>query len=939
MDYKNKSNEDLINELKRLRRENNSLRAFQADEAKVLSNLRSSLDEKIKELNFYEKKFRTLTENINEIIYEFDEYGIITSVSSLIEKEFGYSADEVTGRDFVQFVGGGEEFSGMIFNELHAKRDVLTERKIHTKNGTPRWINISVKAVFEDALFVGGAGTITDITERKIMELELHRNEMLYRSILNSVPDTVTITDLEGKIIFCSPSANRMFGYEEAFDFSGNNILDFIDPIDHARAMRKIQSRLIDGDSGSGDYTGIRADGSRFNIDVNGDLILDSGGHIVNMIFVTRDSSERKQMEEKLRKLSRAVEQSPVSIVITDTDGTIEYANPKACETTGYSPDELIGQNPRVLQSGDTPENHYAVLWETISSGREWHGIFHNKKKSGELYWESSTIAPIYDGMDKITHYVAVKEDITSRRQIESQIRDINANLELKIRERTADYSKAMEEAEQANRIKSDFLANMSHEIRTPMNAILGYSELLGSLVSDQTQKDYLNSIKSSGRTLLTLINDILDLSKIEAGKLELEFDFIDSGSFFSEFERIFAFKTTEKGINFLTEIASGTPSYVYVDGVRLRQVILNLIGNAVKFTDNGSVSLRVTSENPRLISYSKIRSEEVVDLRIEVADTGIGIPEEFQSEIFGSFIQVKTKLGKGGTGLGLAISRKLVQLMNGTLAVKSELGKGSTFTVCIPEIPFLRSIYSARSSVNINPANILFEKNTILVVDDVEENRKYLKDALKSTDLTVLEAANGHSALKMMKHALPNLVITDIRMSAMSGFEFLSAIKSNRRMKHIPVIAYSASVMKEQKEKIHKSEFAGLLIKPVSIADLYLELMNILPYKTSSGSVPHLPFGNSVKASEIKDLPGLLSSLEGEFYKKWEMFSLRQPIAEIKEFGNSLKILGIEHKSKLVTQYGEELVNAARSFNIETILKLLKSYSDLAEVLKKLEH
>jgi PAS domain S-box-containing protein len=657
------------------------------------------------------------------------------------------------------------------------------------------------------------------------------------------------------------------------------------------------------------------------------------------MIFVTRDSSERKQMEEKLRKLSRAVEQSPVSIVITDTDGTIEYANPKACETAGYSPDELIGQNPRVLQSGDTPENHYSVLWETISSGREWHGIFHNRKKSGELYWESSTIAPIYDGMGKITHYVAVKEDITSRRQIESQIRDINANLELKIRERTADYSKAMEEAEQANRIKSDFLANMSHEIRTPMNAILGYSELLGSLVSDQTQKDYLNSIKSSGRTLLTLINDILDLSKIEAGKLELEFDFIDSGSFFSEFERIFAFKTTEKGINFLTEIASGTPSYVYVDGVRLRQVILNLIGNAVKFTDNGSVSLRVTSENPRQISYSKIRSEEVVDLRIEVADTGIGIPEEFQSEIFGSFIQVKTKLGKGGTGLGLAISRKLVQLMNGTLAVKSELGKGSTFTVCIPEIPFLRSIYSARSSVNINPANILFEKNTILVVDDVEENRKYLKDALKSTDLTVLEAANGHSALKMMKHALPDLVITDIRMSAMNGFELLSAIKSSRRMKHIPVIAYSASVMKEQKEKIHKSEFAGLLIKPVSIADLYLELMNILPYKTSSGSVPHVPFGNSVKADDIKDLPGLLSSLEGEFYRKWEMFSLRQPIAEIKEFGNSLKIAGIEHKSKLVTQYGEELVNAARSFNIETILKLLKSYCDLAEVLKKLEH
>jgi PAS domain S-box-containing protein len=938
MDYKNKSGKDLMKELDKLKRENESLRLRLADEERIERNLSSSLSDKMKDLDSCEKKFRRLAENIDDVIYEFDKSGIITYVSSLVEKKLGYSTDEITGRDFVQFVGGGEEYSALIFSELHAKRDIVTERKIFAKNGLPRWINISVKAVFEDDVFKGGAGTLTDITGRKIMELELHRNEMLYRSILNSVPDTVTITDLEGKVIFCSPSAGRMFGYEENYDFSGHNILDFIDPADHERAKSKIQSRINNGDSGSGDYTGIRADGSRFDIDVNGDLILDSGGHTVNLIFVTRDSSERKQMEEKLRKLSRAVEQSPVSIVITDTDGIIEYANPKACETTGYSQDELIGVNPRILKSGDTPDNQYSVLWDTISSGREWHGIFHNRKKSGELYWESSTIAPIYDALGKVTHYVAVKEDITSRRQIESEIRDINANLELKIKERTADFSKAMEEAEQANRIKSDFLANMSHEIRTPMNAILGYSELLGSLVNDQTQKDYLNSIKSSGRTLLTLINDILDLSKIEAGKLELEFDYIDTGSFFSEFEKIFAFKTTEKGIIFLTEIASGTPSYVFVDGVRLRQVILNLIGNAVKFTDTGSVSLKVTSENPRLIAYSKIRSEEVVDIIIEVADTGIGIPKEFQNEIFGSFIQVKTKLGHGGTGLGLAISLKLVQLMNGTLEVRSELGKGSVFTVRIPEIPFLRSLHSARSSVNINPANILFEKNAILVVDDVEENRRYLKDALQGTDLTVLEAADGPTALNMMKRTLPGLIITDIRMSAMSGFELLSAIKSNRKLKHIPVIAYSASVMKEQKEKIHKSEFAGLLIKPVSIADLYLELMNILPYRTSTGSLPHIPTANSISASEITDLPGLLSALDGKFYKKWEMFRLRQPIGAIKEFGNSLKILGMEHKCRSVTKYGSELLDAATNFNIEMILNLLKSYSNLAEDLKKSE-
>jgi PAS domain S-box-containing protein len=368
---------------------------------------------------------------------------------------------------------------------------------------------------------------------------------------------------------------------------------------------------------------------------------------------------ENRRSQEQIRKLSRAVEQSPVSILITDTEGTIEYVNDFFCKITGYSFEEAVGKNPRILKSGKMPDSLYKELWETITSGRTWTGELLSRKASGELFWEAASITPVTDTEGRIINYLSVKEDISLQKEM------------------TEELIKARDQAEETTRLKSSFLANMSHELRTPLVGIMGYSELLANLITDSEQKEMVMMINTSGKRLLHTLNMILDLSRIESNSQVIRHSTFELNSFIQDKVTLFKAAAQKKKL-YLTFAPMEEPLFLYSDPHLLEHVVNDLINNAIKFTDTGGVNVYVEL-------HQEIDGCRAV---IRVKDTGIGIPQDRLQIIFDGFRQVSEGYNRnfGGSGLGLTISKKYTELLGGTITVSSELNVGSVFTVSFPE-------------------------------------------------------------------------------------------------------------------------------------------------------------------------------------------------------------------------------------------------------------
>ena len=370
------------------------------------------------------------------------------------------------------------------------------------------------------------------------------------------------------------------------------------------------------------------------------------------------DITERKHSEEEVHKLSHAIQQSPVAVVITNLEGDIEYANPKASELSGYSLQELLGKNPRILSSGTKPINEYEELWDTIISGKEWRGEFQNKKKSGELYWVSSLISPIFSETGEIILYLAVQEDISEKKKMIDEL------------------ITAKDKAEVMNRLKSNFLSNMSHELRTPLNGILGYASILNSSLEDQEFAEMAQTIYTSGKRLSETLNLILDLSKAETEKREVAGKIVDVASTVKSIINSFSADAERKNL-VLESITNAEEVHALLDVNLFERAISNLIRNAIKFTEKGKITVEVGKELYQRENW----------IYIKVKDTGIGIPEDKINLIWEEFRQASEGLARNfeGTGLGLTISKRIIEIMKGKVTVESKVGLGSIFTVMFP--------------------------------------------------------------------------------------------------------------------------------------------------------------------------------------------------------------------------------------------------------------
>jgi PAS domain S-box-containing protein len=642
---------------------------------------------------------------------------------------------------------------------------------------------------------VGTVRSFRDITEREKASASLR----LMESIVVNANDAVLLTTVSEAnrhytVVFANGSFTRETGFESA-EILGKDARSLYSPdVDRSEVLR-LGRLLAKKEPCRGELLLRCKDNREIWAEMSFVPVLDAAGMATHLIVIGRNVTERKKMEHELRKLSGAIEQCPVSVVITDLKGHIEYVNPKFTELTGYTLEEVRGQNPRVLKSGDTTPEEYVRLWETIRTG-EWSGYFHNRKKNGELFWEAARICPIRDARGEPTHYLAVKEDITDRRRIEEAL------------------AQAKESAEAASRAKSEFLANMSHEIRTPMNGIIGFTQLTLQTELSTDQRDYLETVESSGHALLRIINDILDFSKIEAGRLEMERELFSLRETLAGAVNTVAPEAMSKGLDLSWGIDPGVPDALIGDSTRVRQVLLNLLGNAVKFTARGFIRAEVTAES---------LNDATAVLHFAVRDSGIGIAPAHHKAIFEPFQQAdgSTTRKFGGTGLGLAISARLARYMRGRIWVESELGRGSTFHVTA-------SFGVAAAPVEAGPADgagadMDHPALTLLVVEDDAISRVLASKVLTNSGHKVVTAANGVEALWLIEQRPFDLVLMDVQMPQMDGLEATAKIRQReaRMGGHVPIVAMTAHAMKGDRERCLTAGMDDYVSKPLDVTQL----------------------------------------------------------------------------------------------------------------------
>ncbi len=656
----------------------------------------------------------------------------------------------------------------------------------------------------------------SQIREKTLQDLQkkTKANSLYLDSILQSSSETAIVaTDTNFCINYFNTKAEDIFAMDRASVF-GKSIAEIHSfKGNHGPDMGHLY-KIVDKIRQTGSHHFFMQAGP-VAIDARISSINDHTGTFAGFLLMANDITESKRANAQLRKLSRAVEQSHSTIVITDLDANIEFVNPAFTSSTGYTEEEALGQNPRVLKSDLQSASFYQSMWETLTAGKVWQGEMHNKRKDGSLYWEFATISPVKDAAGETTHYVAVKEDITLRKETEEQL------------------IKAQQQADAANQAKSDFLANMSHDIRTPMNGIIGMTRLALDTELSPDQAGYLNNIKLSADSLLGLLNDILDISKIEAGQLVIDKYTFSLTETLNKIVAMLVHTAKEKGLALILEMDTpDLPALVQGDELRLQQILVNLISNGIKFTKNGSVTIKVISEKGK---------GNLVALHFMVIDTGIGIPADKQEMIFSSFSQAEFSTTRvyGGTGLGLTICRQLTEMLGGKIWLESVVEQGTTFHFTI----MMETVNKQKDLQLVDSNNSQIFSLSILLVDDNNLNCEIAHHILEKDGHQVVIAQNGLEALETLTSRNFDLILMDIQMPVMDGLTACTIIRAAENEsnlssfaipasleeqliqqcigRHRPIVAMTANAMGGDKEKCLAAGMDDYLTKPFEPAQV----------------------------------------------------------------------------------------------------------------------